>query len=626
MDEFGNLGYSLYGRFPPGGYALIKLVTFAFENDLSAGIYAARMLMLILFVGTVVLAYWSLCRLTSSKWVAVSATALAFSSAYFLYFNDLISTEFGIDLFGCMLVFHGMTIFVMEGRFRQLVIKSCIALLLGWHVLAVLVPFVALGLFKKVFVDSAIIRVHGGISKGFLSKIRMGFTAAFTSRYIVLGIIVASFSILVLVGNIGHQYYYHNIGNDLNTKLGDLPIFEAATRRLGTSADSQYTQTQIESTEWPSFLRGQFVRIGIMSIPFALPGYSSVPSWWEGNSPIGVSELQNLLTGIVVVGICVVGGFFARYRLLIMTAVLAGFTWAIPWRYNVVFHRWEALYYVGLPLVAFALIFTLVRKLSSELFVGSISVITVLIFGFSSFQMSSASDDSRFSAEFHQTMMDDFDIIRQFTKDSSVLVPVTLGRSEEVIEFSGSGYGLFYYLSGSSIVFNGPWCSADKVDFIPDEVDFIIQTRRDMPGLLTPNNQMVYLYDQYVYEKEIDGFINDNEALYSFAGLEVYLTGDRRLLYIADRCVIDRLLLKSQFFLDIIPVVVSDLPAQRRSYGYDRFDFYFDEHYVLDTKRHILAFKLPDYDILSIRAGQLTSDGDLIWESILSPSLGAITG
>ena len=581
--------------------------------------------MLILFVGTVVLAYWSLCRLTSSKWVALSATALAFSSAYFLYFNDLISTEFGIDLFGCMLVFHGMTIFVMEGQFRQLIIKSCIALLLGWHVLAVLMPFIALGLFKKIFLDSVVIRVHGGIFKGFLSKIRMGITAAFTSRYTVLGIIVASFSILVLVSNIGHQYYYHNIENDLNTELGDLPIFEAATRRLGTSIDSQYTQTQIEITEWPSFLRDQFIRIGIMSIPFALPGYSSAPSWWLGDSPIGVSELQNLLTGILVVSICVVGGFFARYRLLIMTAVLAGFIWAIPWRYNVAFHRWEALYYVGLPLVTFALIFTLVRKLSSELFIGSISVVTVLIFGFSSFQMSSVSDNRQFSAEFHQTMMDDFDVIRQFTKDSSVLVPVSSGN-EEVTEFSGSGYGLFYYLSGSNIVFNAPWCHANKVDFIPDEVDFIIQTRRDMPGLLTPNNQMVYLYDQHVHEREINGFINDNEPLYSFAGLEVYLTGDGRLFYIADRCDIQNLLLESRFFLDITPVLVSDLPAQRRSYGYDRFDFYFDEHYVLDTKRHILAFKLPNYDILTIRAGQLTSDGDLIWESILFGPEHAITG
>ena len=151
MDGVGNLSHSLAGRFPLGGYALIRLVTFAFDNNMSTQIYVARILMLVFFVGTVMLAYWSLCRLTSNRWVALSATALAFSSGYFLYYNDMISTEFGIDLFGCMLVFHGMTIFALEGRFRQLVVKSCIALLLGWHVLAVLMPFVVLGLFKKFF-------------------------------------------------------------------------------------------------------------------------------------------------------------------------------------------------------------------------------------------------------------------------------------------------------------------------------------------------------------------------------------------------------------------------------------------------------------------------------------------
>lgn len=615
LDEFGNLNYSLYGRFPPGGYALIKLATFVFDNNLSTQIYAARILMLMFFAGTLVLAYWSLCRLTSSKWAALSATALAFSSGYFLYYNDLIATEFGIDLFGCMLVFHGMIIFVLESRFRQLVVKSCIALLLGWHVLAVLMPFIVLGLFKEIwFIGSVRIRDYKGAFKRFLTKIRMGVAAAVTGHYMILGIIVAGFSILVLVSNIGHQYYYLNIENDLKAKLFDLPVFESATKRLGGG-----TEVVLERVQWVPFLKDQFIKIGVMSIPFALPGYSSVPSWWKGNHLISISELQNLFTGIIVVSVCVVVGFFARYRLLTMTAVLSGFCWAIPWRHNVAFHHWEALYYVGLPLVLFALLFTLIRKLSNELFIGSISVVTVLIFGFSSFQMSSVRDNSRFSADFHQTMIDDFNNIRHFTKNSSVLVPVDPAISE-VTKFDGAGHGLFHYLSGSTIAFDRLGCNEGdikyeyNVDFVPDEIDFVIQTRRDMPGLLTPNNHMIYLYDQYVYERAIDRFIEDNEPAYDYNGLNGYLTGDRRLFYIADRCSISNRLLNSQFFLEITPVLISDLPAQRRPYGYDRLDFYYDEHNVLDTKRFILALKLPDYDIASIRAGHLTSDGDLIWE------------
>ena len=617
LDEFGNPSYLLYGRFPLGGLALIKLAIVGFD-DLSTRIYAASTLVLIFFVGTIVLAYWSLCRLTSSKWIALSATALAFSSGYLLYFNDLLSTEWSIDLFGCLLVFHGMILFVLESRFRQLVVKSCVALLLGWHVLAVLMPFIVLGLFKESIRGSISIRDYG-FFKRVLTKIRVGVVTAVTSRYMVLGIIVASLSILVLVNNVGNQYYFSNIENDFDIELFDLPVFESVAKRIGVGADQGIAADQAvaEAAEWPAFLRSQFVHIGYVSIPFALPGYSSLPSWWEeGSRLFGVSELQSLFIGIVVVGICVIRGFFGRYRLLTMTAVLSGFCWTIPWRYNAIFHYWESMYYVGLPLVALALIFTFIRKLSNETFIGYTSVVAVLIFVFSNYQVSSVSNNNRFSAEFHQTMMDDFNVIRRFTKDSSVLVPVS-DVSSDIIEFDGVGHGLFYYLYGSSIVFNWAGCHADNVDYIPDEVDFIIQTRRDIPGLLTPKNQMVYLYDNYVYEREIDRLVKDNYPFYSYSGLDVYLTGDRRLFYIGSRCKIPNVLLDSRFFLEIVPVLVDDLPEQRRSYGYDRLDFYFDEHYILDTKRHILVLELPDYDIASIRTGQLTGDDDLIWEGEL---------
>ena len=146
IDEDGAVRYEPYNRFPPGGYAIMKLATLPFGESPSAQLAAARMLMLLFFTATAVLAYLSLCRLTSNRWIALTATLLSFSSYYLLYFNDMTATEGMIDLFAVMLTFHGMVIFVQEGRFRQLLVKTCIALLLGWHVLALLLPFVILGL------------------------------------------------------------------------------------------------------------------------------------------------------------------------------------------------------------------------------------------------------------------------------------------------------------------------------------------------------------------------------------------------------------------------------------------------------------------------------------------------
>ncbi len=151
MDEDGAVRYAPYNRFPPGGYLLMKLATLPVSGNPSAQIYAARVLMLLFFTGAAVLAYLSLCRLTSNRWIALTATLLAFSSYYLLYYNDMTANEGMIDFFGVMLTFHGMVVFMQEGRFRQLVVKTCVALLLGWHVLALLAPFVIFGLARELW-------------------------------------------------------------------------------------------------------------------------------------------------------------------------------------------------------------------------------------------------------------------------------------------------------------------------------------------------------------------------------------------------------------------------------------------------------------------------------------------
>ena len=146
VDENGDVRYTPYNRFPIGGYVSMKLATLPVSGNPSAQITAARVLMLLFFSGAALLAYLSLCRLVPSRWVALTATLLGFSSYYLLYYNDMTANEGMVDLFGVMLTFHGMVVFMQEGRFRQLLVKTCIALLLGWHVFALLLPFVIFGL------------------------------------------------------------------------------------------------------------------------------------------------------------------------------------------------------------------------------------------------------------------------------------------------------------------------------------------------------------------------------------------------------------------------------------------------------------------------------------------------
>ncbi len=102
--------------------------------------------MLLLFSAAALLAFLSLARITSHRWTALAATLAAFSCYYMLLYGNAVGVEYSVDLFAVMLVFHGMVVFVQEGRFRQLLARTCVALLLGWRVYAFLLPFLILGL------------------------------------------------------------------------------------------------------------------------------------------------------------------------------------------------------------------------------------------------------------------------------------------------------------------------------------------------------------------------------------------------------------------------------------------------------------------------------------------------
>ncbi len=604
FDVNGNIDYLAYNRFPPGGYVLIKLVTLPFGDDLSSQIYAARILMLVFFVGTAVLAYLSLCRLTSSRWIASAATLIVFSSTQFLFHNDTMLTDAMPDLFGFALTFHGMVIFVQERRFRQLVIKACLALLLGWHVLALLLVFIFLGLAKEI------IKVRK------TRTIREIFRAVVASRYFMLGIVAFGFGLLILAYNMGNEYYALNVRGNRQLALSDLPSFHSMLRRTGVSQLSQegpktHWFPAGVRLPWVWFLEEQFQRIGSLSVPFALPG----PTISITNSQLlnvdanwirGITRSQEYAIAVAAVGTCVIGMFWVRYRLLAATAILAGFCWSIPMRHQSKMHLYESLYYVSIPLFFFTLILLLIRKWSSERLMPLGSVIALFIFITSSHQMGRAylpPDD--LSVTFNKTVVDDFSAIRKLTRGQNILIPGG-GRNYELVRVR---YGWHYYLSGRGIVFNEDVSGCDRG---LDKVDFMIQTRRDVvPGLLTPDNQRMFLYDRYVYEERIDKIIEENRPVIR-GDFDVYLTDDRKLVYVRDRCdgIETNLPILAPFFLHVYPVDVEDIPDIGQSYEFNEFTFV--EHRVMDTKRHVAIIDLPDYDIAGISTGQYVG-GSRIW-------------
>ena len=260
QDGDGSRSYpETYSRFPLGGFALLKLAILPFgADDYRAKIYAGRLLMLLLFSAAAALAYHSLARITGNSWDALTATLLAFSSYYLLYYADMISNEAAVDLFAVMLAFHGMVVFVQEGRFRQLLVKSGVALLLGWHVYAFLLPFVIFGLIREL------LEARRAVSAGAPAGQLPGYGAALLrSRYLMLGAAALLFGLALLSFNFANEYLARD---------GKSPLRELAAAQFG-GGNERFNADDAGNAEslTPSIFMGdQLYRIGQMTLPYTI--------------------------------------------------------------------------------------------------------------------------------------------------------------------------------------------------------------------------------------------------------------------------------------------------------------------------------------------------------------------
>ncbi len=589
----GAPAYQMYSRFPVGGYALIKLAILPFGNDLSAKILAARMLMLLLFSAAALLAFHSLARIISRRWVALAATFMAFSSYYMLFYGDAVSNEVSVDLFAVMLVFHGMVVFVQEGRFRQLLAKTFVALLLGWHVYAFLLPFVILGLAHEA------VRAW---KDGTAPRLRSTGAAVLRSRYTALGLAALLFGAAVLSFNIANEYAAFRGERPVT----ELPSFQSMLERTVIAKDWS-------PMEWLGFLRQQFFRVHTASVPFMLtdwgsdlpglspPPYPSTPSL----SGPELSVYLLLLLMAVVAATTVVRLarplLTRRHRLLLATLALSGFFWALPMRYNTVElrHNHEAMFYVGVPLVFYSLLLLYVHRRWGRGPVVGVAVAALLAFVVSAFEMERRWRPEARGAEVQRTAMAELGAIRETTRGKAVLV---LGSVEpewswQVLE---QAHPWRYYLAGRVLA------GSPDVEAAARAADFIVALDRvESDALLTPGNERVFLYDSAgiddlleLYRATYQRVVSGEPAVRSH--FDVYL-GDRALFHVKEPCVSKDVGLRS--IAKFVPEDPKDLPERRRRRR-ETLRIPSQQSTMLFEGKCIAIVSLPDYPVSSILTGR----------------------
>ena len=623
LDDAGEPAYQPYNRFPVLGHALIRLATLPFPDDISARLTAARTLMLAFFAAAATLAYLALRRLTRSRWAALAATLLSFSSHYALYYNDMVATEGVVDLFGFMLVLHGMAVFTAEGRFGQLSAKACAALLLGWHAYALLLPFALLGL------ACALRRRDGwGIW-----------------RHLALGAVAVLFGSLVLAANLAREWAA--LGGEV--PAAELPSVRSALHRTGVAPRRGWRGSDFD---WTGEAKEQLGRIGLASVPYALshfiiggkPPVSRKISWMRGyRAYLALGSVLFVLTVLACLALFLSPSpprpisprpISPPHSPLLPLAALAlsGPCWMAIARYaGGAFH---GMFYVGVPLALFALLLPRLDRLLGGRAKCSVlaGIAAAPLFALSSFLMAQATSPNPGYAAYAKELAADVDSTRKLVEGKTIFVSELYACSGKERGWSWDSH---YYFTGSAFV-----GYADR-----RLADFVVSGRMEGVRTLTPDNRWLFLYDRASHDAALGWYerrTKHGTPVLESPDWDVHLvkgsTG-RHLLYFDDHCP-DRQISEyflalpqlrmggSQVFLHAWPYDANDLPAGRRRFGFDDLMRGFRSQlpgWRKDSGCYVLC-RLPDYGIARIHTGwameRSTDKGpryDIIWEGGFSP-------
>lgn len=610
--EDGGIAYHPYNRFPIGGALLVRLAMSPFPGDLSARITAARMLMLVFFSAAAVLAYWALVRITRHRAIALAVTLLVFSSPYMVGYGDAVSTEVSMGLFGVLLVLHGMVLLRDEGRFWQLLAKVCVALLLDWHVYALLGPFLAFGLAR------AFGRAWRNAAGGAGSVRRFGAAAWRTlrGRECVLGVVALAFGVAVLGYNVMAERSAY-----AGAPLAELPSVRSMLARLGQ--DEDYTASLSDSLALPMFLKWQLHRIGTMALPHILPAH---PALWS-ELPRASSGAPLAWVGAVAVAGCFMGLFFARrHRMLLAVLATSGVCWAVLMRHQTALltHDFESVYYLGVPLVLYTLALLFVARRWGGGPVVAIALLAAVGMVASGMKMSRT---GTVAMETEKALLAEFQAIQAQVGGNDVLVAA---RPDALLRLFPVRIKFFYYMTGI------PFNYADGVHKEAQEAGasatpiFVLGLKRvPSRSLLTPNHEHVFLYGSADAADEItDAYRREYRAVttrepVAQADFDIYLrehlaaapagTREREMVFVKAPCA--RQDTAGRFFVRFFPVDAGVLAGEERTAGFASYAFAFDERGVMFDGVCFATVPLPAYPLATVYAGRWAREVGPAWQT-----------
>ena len=409
--------------------------------------------------------------------------------------------------------------------------------------------------------------------------------------------------------------YRLNIANEYRAFGGELlltevPTFQRMLWRFGLLPGLAYAAYADDLAWWP-YLKQQAASIGGMSLPFLAAGKADQSSVWL--MAVGASA-------------CAAVSIAARRRPLLVVLAVSGLFWALPMRHFVVFHDFQSLFYLGIPLVAWSAALSHLLGASSPRRAVAVAVTLVVFIG-STVRISGVGQDPA-RADLQAEVIADFEAIRPLTAGKDIFVP----KSPRSLEIATAAHAIDYYLAGSRIDYK------NKADRRP-LADFILTNRRK-PGkedaLLTPDTRRVFLYDRVALDgpagsptpdvvdprtirravpEAVVRFVETNEPVLR-TRFDLYVM-ESWFVLVKDRCTPADVRLP--FFVRITPTRESDFDDdRRRQYGYNNTGVRMERDGTFDGDRCWLWRSRPPYGIRRLEIGQYIPGVGRTWRAATS--------
>jgi hypothetical protein len=429
-----TIEYSSYNRFPITTFIILKTTMDCFAHNLNEEIVVAKRVMLFFFMLSLLLTYIILIELTAKNYiVSIIVTLFVFSSHELLMWKDMIFNDIP-SLFGFLLTFHGIVMYEKYRHFKQLIVKSLIALLLGWQVYSLLLIFILINTFILMYKH-----IKNNVPFPlFLKK-------TVRSNEFKLGLYTLLFGLMILSLNFFNEY------KSSNTKTFiQMDSVQSALDRLEIQnqvQESSISTTTYDDLSLKNFVFHQITRIAKLIFPAIVNDKIKLYTNYSINN-YQQSILLIILAFWTVYFILKYAYKDLIYKKLIIILFFSTFIWVLVFKTFVTFHDFQVIYYIGIAIVFYLSLVYGVTRLCKSCKISSLLLLILAIYTFSS---SYVYMEQKYKVtqknNYLQELQNLVDIVRQDKNENIVICTdekdqSKLAGTSHAIDFAFAGYFL----------------------------------------------------------------------------------------------------------------------------------------------------------------------------------------